>query len=135
MEGLTQLGKPASGPNGDLECFPNSRPDRPFRVTLKTEEFTCLCPVTAQPDYASIAVEYLPDARVVESKSLKLYYWTYRDRGIFHEDAVNEILDDLVKALDPHWIRVTGQFRPRGGIGIEVRAEVKKTAGLDHLYR
>jgi 7-cyano-7-deazaguanine reductase len=126
-EGLTELGRASVGPNRNLETFPNGRPGRYYRITLRTEEFTCVCPVTGQPDFASIAIDYVPDAKVVESKSLKLYFWSYRDQGIFHEDAVNAILDDLNSALEPHWIRVTGAFRPRGGIGIEVEAEHLKT--------
>jgi 7-cyano-7-deazaguanine reductase len=96
-------------------------------VTLETSEFTCLCPMTGQPDFASIRVQYVPDEKVVESKSFKLYLWSYRNEGAFHEHVVNQILDDLVGVLDPHWIRVTGVFNIRGGIGIKVEAEKTKT--------
>ncbi len=123
---LTILGKPAK-PSKKLEAFPNRYQDRYYVVTIETDEFTCLCPVTGQPDFADITVEYVPDERVVESKSFKLYLWSYRNQGIFHEEAVNKILDDLVKALDPHWCHVTGIFNIRGGLGITVDAEHAKT--------
>jgi 7-cyano-7-deazaguanine reductase len=96
-------------------------------VTLETDEFTCLCPKTGQPDFASIRVEYVPDQTVIESKSFKLYLWSYRNEGAFHEHVINTILDDLVKTLNPHWCKVTGVFNVRGGIGITVEAEQVKT--------
>lgn len=123
---LTLLGHKA-GPSKKLEAFPNHNPERYYRVTLETDEFTCLCPMTGQPDFASIRVEYVPDKFVVESKSFKLYLWSYRDEGAFHEHVVNTILDDLLKVLDPHWCKVTGIFNIRGGIGITVEAEHVKT--------
>lgn len=126
LEGLTILGKQAQ-PSRNLEAFPNRTPGRYYLVTLETEEFTCLCPVTGQPDFAHIRIQYVPDAKVVESKSLKLYLWSYRNEGAFHEHVVNQILDDLVRATDPHWCRVTGVFNIRGGIGITVEAEHTKT--------
>ncbi len=126
LKGLTKLGQ-AAEPSKALEAFPNHNPDRYYRVTLETNEFTCVCPMTGQPDFASIRVDYAPDKSVVESKSFKLYLWSYRNEGIFHEHVVNTILDDLVKALDPHWCRVTGVFNIRGGIGITVTAEQTKT--------
>jgi 7-cyano-7-deazaguanine reductase len=126
LEGLTLLGREAR-PSKKLEAFPNRSPDRYYLVTLDTNEFTCLCPVTGQPDFATIRVEYVPDQKVVESKSFKLYLWSYRDEGAFHEHVVNQILDDLVKILDPHWCKVTGIFNIRGGIGITVEAEKTKT--------
>ena len=92
-------------------------------MTLETDEFTCVCPATGQPDFATIRVEYVPDEKIVESKSFKLYIWSYRDEGVFHEHVVNQILDDLVELLDPHWCRVSGLFNIRGGIGITVEAE------------
>ncbi len=127
LEGLTKLGRKAA-PSKKLEAFPNHNPDRFYRVILETDEFTCVCPMTGQPDFASIRVDYVPDRSVVESKSFKLYLWSYRNEGAFHEHVVNTILDDLVKALDPHWCKVTGAFNVRGGIGITVEAEHVKTA-------
>jgi 7-cyano-7-deazaguanine reductase len=126
LEGLTILGGQAK-PSKKLEAFPNRTPGRMYLVTLETSEFTCLCPKTGQPDFATIRVQYVPDQKVVESKSFKLYLWSYRDEGAFHEHVVNRILDDLVDLLDPHWIRVTGIFNIRGGIGISVDAENTRT--------
>jgi 7-cyano-7-deazaguanine reductase len=126
VENLSILGRP-SQPSKNMEAFPNRSPDRFYLVTLETDEFTCLCPKTGQPDFASIRVQYVPDKKVVESKSFKLYLWSYRNEGAFHEHAVNQILDDLRKLLDPHWIRVTGVFNVRGGIGITVESEHTRT--------
>jgi 7-cyano-7-deazaguanine reductase len=126
LKDLTKLGH-KSRPSKTLEAFPNHNPERYYRVTLETQEFTCLCPMTGQPDFATIRVDYVPDQKVVESKSFKLYLWSYRDEGAFHEHVVNTILDDLTKALDPHWCRVRGAFNVRGGIGITVEAETVKT--------
>ena len=126
LEGLTLLGRQAA-PSKKLEAFPNHTPGRYYQVTLETSEFTCLCPMTGQPDFATIRVQYVPDEKVVESKSFKLYLWSYRDEGAFHEHAVNRILDDLVEILDPHWCKVTGIFNVRGGIGITVESEHTKT--------
>ena len=126
LKELTKLGHKAE-PSKQLEAFPNHNPDRFYLVTLETSEFTCLCPMTGQPDFATIKVEYVPDKTVVESKSFKLYLWSYRNEGAFHEHVVNTILDDLVRALDPHWCKVTGVFNIRGGIGITVEAEKIKT--------
>lgn len=126
LEGLTILGGQAK-PSKQLEAFPNRTPDRLYLVTLETSEFTCLCPKTGQPDFATIRVQYVPDKKIVESKSFKLYLWSYRNEGAFHEHVINRILDDLVTALDPHWMRVSGVFNIRGGIGITVEAEHIKT--------
>ncbi len=126
LDGLTVLGGPAK-PSKNLEAFPNRSPERLYLVTLETSEFTCLCPKTGQPDFATIRVEYVPDQKVVESKSYKLYLWSYRNECVFHEHLANQILDDLVRVLDPHWMRVTGVFNVRGGIGITVEAEHTKT--------
>ena len=126
LEDLSILGRPAQ-PSKKLEAFPNHNPGRFYLVTLETSEFTSLCPVTGQPDFASIRVDYVPDEKVVESKSYKLYIWSYRDEGVFHEHLSNQILDDLVKVLSPHWMRVVGVFNERGGIGITVEAEFTKT--------
>ncbi len=127
LKDLSILGHTAQ-PSKKLEAFPNRAPGRFYLVTLETSEFTCMCPMTGQPDFATIRVQYIPDAKVVESKSFKLYLWSYRNEGAFHEHVVNVILDDLVKALDPHWCKVTGVFNIRGGIGITVEAEHTKTA-------
>jgi 7-cyano-7-deazaguanine reductase len=126
LKNLSLLGQKAQ-PSKKLEAFPNHNPDRYYKVTLETNEFTCLCPMTGQPDFAMIRVDYVPDEKVVESKSFKLYLWSYRNEGAFHEHVVNTILEDLVKTLDPHYVRVTGIFNIRGGIGITVAAEHTKT--------
>jgi 7-cyano-7-deazaguanine reductase len=126
LQNLTILGSQAK-PSKNLEAFPNRAPGRFYLVTLVTDEFTCMCPKTGQPDFARIRIQYIPDGSVVESKSLKLYLWSFRNEGAFHEHVVNVILDDLVRALDPHWCKVTGVFNVRGGIGITVEAERTKT--------
>jgi 7-cyano-7-deazaguanine reductase len=126
LEKLTILGHEAK-PSKKLEAFANRAPDRYYQVTLETAEFTCVCPMTGQPDFASIRVKYVPDEKIVESKSFKLYLWSYREEGVFHEHVVNRILDDLVETLNPHWCKVTGIFNVRGGIGITVEAEHTRT--------
>ena len=110
-------------PTGHLDTFESPRPGRPFTVTFESDEFTCLCPLTGQPDFAKLRITYQPDRLCVESKSLKLYLWTFRDQGAFHEAVTNQILDDLVKALKPRWIKVEGDFLIRGGIRTLVSAE------------
>ncbi len=120
---LTELGKGATKPKRHLEAFPNSYPDRDTAITFECTEFTCLCPITGQPDFGTLEISYIPHELVLESKSLKLYLWTYRDVGIFHENVVNELMDALFEFLTPRWIQVTGQFNIRGGIAIEVTAE------------
>lgn len=127
LENLTLLGS-ESKPSKTLEAFPNRSPGRYYLVTLETDEFTCVCPATQQPDFATIKVEYVPDEKIVESKSFKLYIWSYRDEGVFHEHVVNKILEDLIETLEPHYCKVTGIFNMRGGIGITVEAEEVKTA-------
>lgn len=122
LEDLTLLGSDAE-PSKKLETFPNKNPEREYVVRLETDEFTCVCPATGQPDFATITVEYIPDQRIVESKSFKLYLWSFRNEGVFHEHVTNVILDDLVEALEPHWCKVTGAFNVRGGIAITVEAE------------
>jgi len=126
IKGLTALGHGAK-PGKRLEAFPNRTTGRYYLVTLETAEFTCLCPVTGQPDFASIKVQYVPDRKIIESKSFKLYLWSFRNEGHFHEHVINRILDDFVKAIDPHWCKITGTFNMRGGIGISVEAENIKT--------
>ncbi|MGA3207589.1 MAG: preQ(1) synthase [Syntrophales bacterium] len=125
LDGLTLLRRDAK-PTKKLETFPNHHPGRDYVVTLKTEEFTCVCPATGQPDFARLTIQYIPDKRIVESKSLKLYLWSYRDEGVFHEHVANVILDDLVLALKPRWCKVTADFVVRGGISITIDAEYKK---------
>jgi 7-cyano-7-deazaguanine reductase len=127
LAGLTLLGRDAK-PSKRLETFPNRNPDRRYTVTLVSDEFTCVCPATGQPDFATLTIQYVPDQRIVESKSLKLYLWSYRNEGVFHEHVVNTILDDLVAALDPHSLEVTGAFKVRGGISITVVATHTKPA-------
>jgi len=105
-----------SQPSRDLEVFPNPRPDRPFVISMDCPEFTCLCPKTGQPDFATIRIRYVPDETCIELKSLKLYLWSFRDKGAFHETVTNEILDDLVAAVAPIWMRVEGDFWVRGGV-------------------
>lgn len=101
-----------------LEAFENQHPERDYWVQFNCPEFTTLCPITAQPDFAEIRIMYIPDRRMVESKSLKLYLFSFRNEGNFHEDCVNVILDDLVRLMDPRYIEVLGLFVPRGGISI-----------------
>lgn len=121
-ENLTQLGnkveQPAHPDEALLETFPNEHVDCDFEVGIECPEFTCVCPLTNQPDYAEIAIEYMPDDKFVESKSLKLYLASYRNIGMFHEYVVKKICDDLVKAINPRFIEVKGQFNSRGGIRI-----------------
>ncbi len=123
---LTLLGREVRGPVRKLEAFPNRHPDRRYTVTLVCPEFTCLCPMTGQPDFGTITIRYIPDQKIVESKSLKLYLWSFREEGTFQEHLTNVILDDLVKLLEPHWCHVTGAFNARGGITITVDAEYTK---------
>ncbi|MBR4153001.1 MAG: preQ(1) synthase [Selenomonadaceae bacterium] len=101
-----------------LEAIPNKNSGRNYFVTLTTEEFTCLCPITHQPDYAAIKIRYIPDKKLVESKSLKLYMTSFRNHGTFHEDVINTIADDLIKLLEPRYLEVEGLFKVRGGISI-----------------
>ena len=122
LSGLTLLGRDAK-PSKKLETFPNHNPGRRYTVTLSTDEFTCVCPATGQPDFATITVEYVPGPRILESKSFKLYLWSYRNEGVFHEHVTNTILEDLLAALQPRWCRVRGAFSVRGGIRITVEAE------------
>ncbi|HUH65838.1 MAG TPA: preQ(1) synthase [Syntrophales bacterium] len=125
LAGLTLLGR-GMRPAKKLETFPNHHPERDYIVTLETEEFTCVCPATGQPDFAKLTVQYIPDRKIVESKSLKAYLWSYRDEGVFHEHVTNMILEDLVSALKPRWCKVKAAFAVRGGISITVDAEHRK---------
>ena len=123
-EGLTLLGsrnvKYETGYNpGVLECFQNKHPDNDYFVKFNCPEFTSLCPITGQPDFAEITISYVPDQHLVESKSLKLYLFSFRNHGDFHEDVVNIIMKDLIRLLSPKYIEVLGRFLPRGGISID----------------
>lgn len=128
-EGLTLLGRKKRKPVRRLETFPNRHPGRRYTVTLVCPEFTCVCPLTGQPDFGTITIHYIPDNRILESKSLKLYLWSYREEGAFHEHVTNRILDDVVKALEPLSCKVTGAFNVRGGISITVEATYEKQSG------
>ncbi|MCD6589176.1 MAG: NADPH-dependent 7-cyano-7-deazaguanine reductase QueF [Candidatus Fermentibacteraceae bacterium] len=120
--GLSLLGNSTDEFEG-LEAFENLNPERDYTVTLATDEFTCVCPKTGQPDFATVTITYIPDKRILESKSLKLYFQTYRNTGVFHEHVTNIILNDLVEAIHPRWCRVQADFGVRGGISITVEAE------------
>ena len=102
-----------------LEAIPNKNSARNYFVKLNCEEFTCVCPVTGQPDFAALKIRYIPDEKLVESKSLKLYLMSFRNVGIFHEEVVNRIADDLIKLLQPRYLEIEGNFKVRGGISIE----------------
>lgn len=110
-------------PSRDLEVFPNPQPDRDYTIRIRIPEFTCLCPKTGQPDFAELRLAYVPDRLCVELKSLKLYIWSFRDTGAFHEAVTNEILDDLVAATRPRFMRLTARFNVRGGLYTTVIAE------------
>ena len=115
-----------SKPSKDLEIFDNPNADRDYVIQIDVPEFTCLCPKTGQPDFATIKIDYVPDLKCVELKSYKLYIWSFRDEGAFHEKVTNQILDDLVAACDPRFTRVTGIFNVRGGVYTNVVAEHTK---------
>lgn len=118
-------------PSKTLDPVPNPHQDRDYEVEIRCPEFTALCPVTGQPDFAEITVRYIPGPKLIELKSLKLYLWSFREEGHFHEDVTNIILNDLVTALEPRWMEVEGEFNVRGGIYTKVRTqhnpEYKKT--------
>lgn len=126
LEGLTLLGRKVVEPIRKLETFPNRHPVRDYIVTHHTNEFTTICPATGQPDFAEITIRFTPDQRIVESKSLKLYLWSYREEGAFMEHVTNVILDDLVEALQPRWCEVIARYNVRGGIATTVQAEYKQ---------
>jgi 7-cyano-7-deazaguanine reductase len=115
-----------SRPSKRLETFPNPSPRRDYRIEMEIPEFTCLCPKTGQPDFATLKLQYVPDRLCVELKSLKLYVWSYRDEGAFHEAVTNRILDDLVAATRPRYMRLEARFNVRGGICTTVVAEHRK---------
>ena len=112
-----------SSPSKDLQAVPNPHPGRDYEVTCETPEFTCVCPMTGQPDFATVCITYVPGDSIVELKSLKLYLWSYRDEGAFHEDVTNRILDDLVGAIAPRRMTVVTDWLVRGGIHTIVKAE------------
>ena len=115
-----------TAPSKSLATVPNPHPDRDYEVSMVADEFTCVCPMTGQPDFATIRIRYVPDHHLVELKSLKLYLWSYRQEGAFHEDVTNRILDDLVRATKPRYMRLTARFNVRGGIATSVVAEHRK---------
>ncbi|MBF0195138.1 MAG: NADPH-dependent 7-cyano-7-deazaguanine reductase QueF [Magnetococcales bacterium] len=109
-----------------LETFPNPNPKRNYRIDMKCPEFTCVCPKTGQPDFAEIRISYIPDQTCIELKSLKLYLWSFRDKGHFHEAVTNQILDELVAIASPRSMTVVGDFNVRGGISTIVTADYTK---------
>ena len=113
----------STAPNKILETFPNPQPDRDYTIRMRMPEFTCLCPKTGQPDFAVLNLDYVPAKTCVELKSLKLYIWSFRNEGAFHEAVTNRILDDLVKATKPRFMRLTAEFLVRGGIYTTIVAE------------
>lgn len=113
----------ATQPSRELETFPNPKPERDYTIRIRIPEFTCLCPITGQPDFATLLLEYVPERLCVELKSLKLYIWSFRDEGAFHEAVTNQILEDLVSATQPRFMRLTAAFLVRGGIDTTVVAE------------
>lgn len=122
MPDLHALGA-EKGPNRDLETFDNPAPQGDYTIRIRIPEFTCLCPKTGQPDFAEILLEYVPDQRCIELKSLKLYVWSFRDEGVFHEAVTNQILSDLRDRLEPRFIRISARFKVRGGLYTSVIAE------------
>jgi 7-cyano-7-deazaguanine reductase len=113
-------------PSKTLETFANPRPERDFTIRIDVPEFTCLCPKTGQPDFATISIEYVPDQLCVELKSLKLYMWSFREQGAFHEAISNEILEDLVNATSPRFMRIKANFNVRGGVYTHITVEHRK---------
>ena len=110
-------------PTKDLETFDNPRAERDYTIRIHTPEFTCICPKTGQPDFATIHLDYIADKKCIELKSFKLYMWSFREQGAFHEDITNQILSDLVTATDPRFMRITAEFNVRGGVYTTVIAE------------
>jgi len=116
----------ATQPDKALDTFPNPSPVRDYHIHMEIPEFTCLCPKTGQPDFATLILDYIPDQKCIELKGLKLYIWSFRNEGHFHEDVANRILDDLVAATQPRFMRLTAKFYVRGGIFTNVIAEHRK---------
>jgi len=110
-------------PSTTLDSFSNPNPERDYTIHIDTPEFTCLCPLTGQPDFASIEVQYVPDQLCLELKALKLYFWSYRDQGAFHEAVTNQILSDLVAAIAPRFMRINAEFNVRGGVYTRIVVE------------
>lgn len=117
-------------PSKTLETFPNPYPNRDYTIHMRVPEFTCLCPKTGQPDFATILIDFVPDHLCVELKSLKMYMWSFREEGGFHEAVSNGILDDIVTAISPRFIRVTGEWNVRGGVYTNVVVEYRKPGWL-----
>ena len=145
-DSLSLLGNQSAGYPSEyspdlLECFHNKHPENDYFVKFNCPEFTSLCPITGQPDFATITVSYVPDELLVESKSLKLYLFSYRNHGDFHEDCVNKIMKDLIHLLSPKYIEVWGKFLPRGGISIDPYCNYGKpgteweTVAKERLFR
>ncbi len=118
----TRPSKP-SNPSKSLDTFDNPQQDRDYTIRIDTPEFTCLCPLTDQPDFATILIEYIADKKCLELKSLKMYFWSYRDKGAFHEAVTNNMLSDFVEAIEPRFMRVSADFNVRGGVYTKVIAE------------
>jgi len=121
-----KLGAVINKPSRYLEAFENPNPERDYHIRIDSPEFTCLCPKTGQPDFAEIKLDYVPDQSCVELKSLKLYYWSFRDEGHFHEKVTNMIANDLISLLDPRYIKVQAVFNVRGGVYTTVEVEHRK---------
>jgi 7-cyano-7-deazaguanine reductase len=119
-----------TAPSREIELFPNPQPGRDYTIRMRIPEFTCLCPRTGQPDFATLELEYVPGALCVELKSLKLYIWSFRDRGAFHEAVTNEIADLLVASLQPRFLRLAAQFNVRGGIYTTIVAEHRQSGWI-----
>jgi 7-cyano-7-deazaguanine reductase len=115
-----------SRPAKSLHTFPNPAPQRDYRIHMEIPEFTCLCPMTGQPDFATLELDFVPDRRCVELRSLKLYVWSYRDEGAYHEAVTNRIADDIVRAIGPRYLRLAARFNVRGGIFTTVVVEHRK---------
>lgn len=115
-----------AAPNRDLETFDNPTPERDYTIRIDIPEFTCLCPKTGQPDFAELRLEYVPDRRCLELKSLKLYIWSFRDEGAFHEAVTNRMLAEFAAATEPRYMRLTAEFNVRGGLYTTVVAEHRK---------
>jgi len=115
-------------PTKKLKTFPNPNPERDYEIAFEAPEFTCLCPMTGQPDFATIRIRYTPDQKCVELKSLKLYLWSFRDEGTFHEAVTNRIANDLIAAIDPRVLEVEGDFYVRGGISTKVKVVHRRGA-------
>ncbi|MFT5659154.1 MAG: 7-cyano-7-deazaguanine reductase [Gammaproteobacteria bacterium] len=113
----------SSEPSKALDTFDNPQPDRDYTIRIDTPEFTCLCPMTGQPDFATILIEYIADKKCLELKALKMYFWSYRNEGAFHEAVTNKMLSDFVEAIDPRFMRVSAEFNVRGGVYTQIIAE------------